>query len=29
LGIDPGLRPEQLGLVEYVAIANAIDNNSE
>jgi 16S rRNA A1518/A1519 N6-dimethyltransferase RsmA/KsgA/DIM1 with predicted DNA glycosylase/AP lyase activity len=23
LGIDPGLRPENLGVAEYVAIANA------
>jgi 16S rRNA (adenine1518-N6/adenine1519-N6)-dimethyltransferase len=29
LGIDSGLRPEQLGLAEYVAIANAVDSNSE
>jgi len=24
LGIDPGLRPENLGVADYVAIANAI-----
>ena len=29
LGIDSGLRPEQLGLADYVAIANAVDSNSE